>query len=82
MFATKLSLVPNPHNDESTVAALVADGDPELGDARITAEERRLVRRLVALLEPLMSDELLMHFACGIEAAARRKRAVEGAGGA
>ena len=50
---------------------LEAAGDRELRDTRITVEDRQLVRRLVALFEPLM------HFVCGIEAAAWRKRAAE-----
>jgi hypothetical protein len=51
--------------------------DQELPDTRITEEDRSLVRRLVALFEPAMSAELLMHVSCGVEAAARRKRAAE-----
>jgi hypothetical protein len=49
----------------------------ELADARITEEDRQLVRRLVAVLEPAMPSDLLMLVAGGVEAAAWRKRAAE-----
>jgi hypothetical protein len=75
MFATKLSLVPNPHNDQSTIAALVAGGDPELGNARITAADRRFVRRLEAVAEKVLSDEAFMLLAGAAEHAAWRRRA-------
>ena len=76
-LAPKLSVVPNPHADQSAIAALEAAGDQEFPNARITVEDRRLVRQLIALFEEGMSAELLMHFCCGIEAAAQRKRADE-----
>jgi hypothetical protein len=46
-------------------------------DVRITEEDRRLVRGLVAELEAVLSDEVLMLVAGGVEAAAWRKRAAE-----
>ncbi len=51
--------------------------DQELPDARITAGDRRFVRRLVALFEPVMSSEMLMFLAGGLEDAAWRKWAAE-----
>jgi hypothetical protein len=52
-------------------------GGQELPDARITEEDRQLVRQLIAHCERIMPIELLMHLSCGIEAAAQRKRAAE-----
>jgi hypothetical protein len=46
-------------------------------DVRITEEDRRLVRQLVEELESALSAELLVHLACGAEAAAQRKRSLE-----
>lgn len=48
----------------------------ELPDVRITEEDRRLMRQLVEELESALSAELLMHLACGAEAA-QRKRSLE-----
>ena len=76
-LAPKLTVVPNPYGNQSAIAALEAAGEQELPDARIAVEDRRLVRQLIALFEEGMSAELLMHFCCGIEAAAQRKRADE-----
>jgi cob(I)alamin adenosyltransferase len=49
----------------------------ESPDVRITEEDRRLVRQLVEELESALSAELLVHLACGTEAAAQRKRSLE-----
>jgi len=48
----------------------------ELPDVRITEEDRRLVRQLVEELESALSAEVLMLVSGGVEAAARRKRAL------
>jgi hypothetical protein len=49
----------------------------ESPDVRITEEDWRLVRQLVEELESALSAELLVHLACGAEAAAQRKRSLE-----
>jgi hypothetical protein len=54
-----------------------SDQEEAPDDVRITEEDRRLVRRLVAVLEPAMSAELLMFVSCAIEAASQRQRALE-----
>ncbi len=60
------------------LALLEATGDSELPDVRVTAADRRFVKRVLAILELRLSYEVLFHLACGAEAAARRKRAREG----
>jgi hypothetical protein len=49
----------------------------ESTDVRVTEEDRRLVRLLVAELEAALSAEVLMLVAEGVEAAAWRKRVLE-----
>ena len=51
--------------------------DQESPDVRITEEDRRLVRHVVAELESALPAEVLMFLSGGVEAAAWRKRALE-----
>ena len=64
-----------PHN---RLAILEAVGNRELPDARLTAADRRFVKRALAALEPRLSYEALMFLSCASEDAARRKRSLEG----
>ena len=77
MFPPKLSLVPSPHKDQSAIVSLEVVGEQELPDVRLTAADRRFVRRLLMVAERVLSDEGLMHLAGGAEYAAFRKRAAE-----
>jgi hypothetical protein len=79
-LAPKLSLVPNPHADQSAIGAPDAAGDKELPGARPTAAERRFVRHLLTQLEERLSVDGLMFLAGGAEHQARRKRAADEAG--
>lgn len=72
---TLYSALPEPRR--ATDAHLELVSDHELPDARLTAADRRFVRRLLALAEQRLSDEGLMHLAGGAEASAWRKRAEE-----
>ncbi len=65
------------HRDISARALLEATGDGELPDVRVTAADRRYVKRVLAILEPRLSDETLFYLSCAAETAARCKRARE-----
>ncbi len=67
--------LPRSRRGRSALALLEAAGDRELPDARVTAADRRCVKRILAGLEPRLSYEALMFLACASEDAARRKRA-------
>jgi hypothetical protein len=54
-----------------------ASDQEEAPDVRITEEHRQLVRHLLTELESALPAEVLMFLAGGVEAAARRKRALE-----
>jgi hypothetical protein len=54
-----------------------ASDQEEATDVRITEEHWQLVRHLVAELESALPAEVLMFLSGGVEAAARRKRALE-----
>jgi hypothetical protein len=81
MSAPKLSLVPSPHKDQSAIVSLEIAGDQVLSDVRITAANRRFVRRVLMVAETVLSDEGLMLLAEGAEEAAWRKRDAKEAGG-
>jgi hypothetical protein len=81
MSAPKLSLVPSPHKDQSAIVSLEIAGDQELSDVRLTAADRRIVRRLLMVAERILSDEGLMLLAEGAEDAAWRKRSEKEASG-
>ena len=68
---------PAPTSEYHANSKLAVVDDRELSDAQMTAEDRRLVRQLISLFEKGMSSEVLMHFCCGMEAAAKRKREAE-----
>jgi hypothetical protein len=74
MFPPKLSLVPIPQKDQSAIVPLEVVGEQELPDARLTAADRRFVRRVLMVAEMVLSDEGLMFLAEGAEEAAWRKR--------
>jgi hypothetical protein len=77
MSAPKLSLVPSPHKDQSAIVSLEIAGDQELLDVRLTAADRRFVRRVLMVAERVLSDEGLMLLAGGAEDAAHRKRSAK-----
>ena len=52
--------------------------DKELPDARLTAADRQLVKRVITRLEHRLGVDGLMFAAAGCEAAAVRKREAEG----
>lgn len=71
---TRSSGIPcDPVGAATTV--LSAGGEAELADARLTTADRQFVRRVLAFLEPRLSDEALMFLSGGAEHAARRKQA-------
>ena len=76
-LAPKLSVVPNPHADQSAIAAFEATGEEEYSDAQLTAAERQFVKDLLAQLEERLSADGLMFLAGGAEHKAQRKRAAE-----
>jgi hypothetical protein len=65
------------HIGRSALTLLGGSGDQDLSDARITAADRRFVRRLVAVADKVLSEEGLLYLAGGAEDAAWRKRAAE-----
>jgi hypothetical protein len=67
MFPPKLSLVPNADEDHSAIE--------EFADIRLTASERRLVRRLLKVSKQHLGVDGLMFAAGGFEDAAMHKRA-------
>jgi hypothetical protein len=77
MLPPRLTLVPSPPNDQSAIVSVEAVEVQESSDVRLTATDRRFVRWLVALAERRLSDEGLMHLACGAEDTAWRKRTWE-----
>ena len=79
--APRLSLARLPRNDQPAMAALDSSttGEQESADVRLTAADRRLVKRLLTLAARRLSDEGMMHLAGGAEDAAWRKR-TEGIG--
>ena len=82
MLPPRLSLVPSLHKDQTAIVSLeMAGDDQELPDVRLTAADRRFVRRLLMVAEMVLSDEGLMFLAEGAEEAAWRKRDAKEAGG-
>ena len=77
-LAPRLSLAPNPHSDQSAIAALEVARNQEFPDVRLPAAERQLVKELLAQLDGLLSVEALMFLAGGAEHKAKCKRAGEG----
>jgi len=78
-----LKVYKNPDNPDrlerrGVIRFLEVAGDQEPPDARLTAAERQIVKQLLTLLEPLLSDEGLMFLAGGAEDAALRKRSRDG----
>jgi len=77
-LAPKVSLAPNPHSDQSAIAALEIAKNQEFPDVRLTIAERQFVTDLLAQLDGLLSVEALMFLAGGAEHKAQCKRAGEG----
>jgi hypothetical protein len=65
---------------KAATALLLATGDEELPDVRLSVEDRELVKRVIEQLEQRLGVDGLMFAAAGCEAAAVRKRASEEVG--
>ena len=77
MLPPRPSLVPSPHHDQSTLAALEEADGGELPDVRLSTEERELVKRVIAHLEQRLGVDGLMFAAAACEDAAVRLRTKE-----